>query len=370
VLSERARELRAAGRDILDLTIGEPDLDTPRPIKEAAIEALARNLTHYTDSRGTPELRRAMAERLRRDNGIVVDADRELLMTPGGKQALYYLCASLIEPGDEVLIFEPYWVSYSNTVEFFGGRPTTVMGPSSLGFKPPVETVAAAVTPRTRFLLFSNPCNPTGAVWDRADLQALLALAIEKDLLIVVDEVYERLIYDGRPFTSLQSLPGAAGRVVTLGSFSKGHAMTGWRLGYLAGPAPLIKAAQKMQQLTATCPDSVAQAAGVVACSLDSAAMLDVYHARRNAFIAGLNRVAGWSCAPPQGAFYAFPDISGTGLDSRSVATRLLEGGVNVVPGIAYGPHCDGFVRLSFATEQHILDEAVTRISAVFGRRS
>jgi len=329
--------------------------------------------THYVSSAGTPALRQAIAKKLLVDNGIEVDPIGGVVVTPGGKQSLFESILALVGPGDEVLVIEPSWVSYVPMIELAGGRPIPVALRPDDNWRVTPEILAAAVTPDSRVLIINSPNNPTGRMLDQAELTAIADLARDHDLLVFTDEMYEKIIYDGNQHVSIATLPGMAERTLTFNGFSKAYAMTGWRLGYVAGPKPYIAEIEKIHSHSVTCATSFVQAAGVVALTGPQDFIPDMVSAwdrRRRAVATGLNAVKGISCPLVEGAFYAFPDIRETGKSSVEVADLLLqEGHVALVPGVAFGQAGEGHLRLSFATSDDLLDKAVQRIGDVFGRR-
>ncbi|MFD4639762.1 pyridoxal phosphate-dependent aminotransferase [Lentzea sp. NPDC058436] len=368
---ETVQHLRAAGASLVDLSRGEPDFTTPPAITDAAIRALRSGRTHYSPSRGLPELRAAVAEKLARDNEVLADPADGVIITPSAKHALYAALTALLDPGDEVVIPSPGWVSYAAMVSLAGATPVPLPLDPSSGFRITREALAAAVTPDTRVLLVNSPNNPTGRVLDEAELDAVVSVASAHDLVVVSDEIYEHLRYDDRPHLSPASrLPE---NTLTVNGFSKGYAMTGWRLGYLAGPADLISAALKVHEHSVSCAATFAQIAGEAALTGGAeavAAMRTAYARRRDLLVDGLNALPGISCAAPEGSFYAFPDITGTGLDSAGFAAWLLnEAGVVTTPGSAFGPGGEGHVRLSFAASEEELTEALTRMGKALAHK-
>lgn len=322
-VSDQARRLKAQGVDVIDLGGGDPDFITPRHIRQAAIDAMNAGDTHYVASTGIPALRKAIAEKLRSDNGIEVEPDGGVIVTPGGKQALFAASLALVEPGVEVLIPEPGWVSYAPMVEIAGGRAIPVALDPDDNWRLSYEALAAAVSPRTRILLINSPNNPTGRVFAAAELAAIAALAVEHDLLIFSDEMYEKIVYDGHVHTSIATLPGMAERTLVFNGLSKAYAMTGWRLGYVAGPRPYLAQIEKIHSHSVTCATSFVQRAGVAALTGPQefiGEMVGAWDRRRRMLSDGLNRVPGLSCPLVEGAFYAFVDVRGTGMTSAEVA--------------------------------------------------
>lgn len=373
-VSDRARQLKAQGIDVIDLGGGDPDFVTPKHIRDAAIDAMNAGDTHYVASPGIPALRKAIAEKLAFDNGIDVDPNGGVIVTPGGKQALFEATLALVETGVDVLIPEPAWVSYAPMVELAGGRPVPIPLDPDDNWRLTAENLAVAVTPATRILLINSPNNPTGRVLDAEELAAIADFAREHDLLIFSDEMYEKILYDGHTHTSIATLPGMAERTLIFNGLSKAYAMTGWRLGYAAGPKPYIEQIEKVHSHSVTCATSFVQKAGIVALTGPQefiAEMVTAWDRRRHALATGLNRVNGITCSLVEGAFYAFADIRGTGMSSSETADRFLrEAYVAVTPGIAFGAAGEGHVRLSFATGDALLESAVDRIGTMLGLRS
>ena len=370
-VSDRARALRQQGIDVIDLGGGDPDFPTPTHICQAAADAMFRGETHYVASAGIPELRRAIARKLQAENRIPVTPD-EIIVTPGGKAALFVSILALVGPGDDVLMFDPSWVSYEPMVLMAGARCLHVPLLPEENYRITREAIEAVLTPQTRLMIVNSPNNPTGRVLTREEAEAIVAVAQEHDILVISDEIYEKIIYDGREHLSLAAFPGMAERTLTVNGFSKAYAMTGWRLGYVAGPAPLIRQIMKVHSHSATCATSFAQWGGVAALEgpqdvID--AMVAAWDRRRRFVTERLNAIPGFRCPLPEGAFYAFPDVSGTGLSGQDVAQKLIEEAyVGVTPGDAFGASGFGCIRLSFATADELLERALDRIANVFGR--
>ena len=370
-VSDRARALRQQGIDVIDLGGGDPDFPTPTHICQAAADAMFRGETHYVASAGIPELRRAIARKLQTENRIPVTPD-EIIVTPGGKAALFVSILALVGPGDDVLMFDPGWVSYEPMVVMAGARCLHVPLLPGENYRITREAIEAVLTPQTRLMIVNSPNNPTGRVLTREEAEAIIAVAQERDIVVISDEIYEKIIYDGREHLSLAAFPGMAERTLTVNGFSKAYAMTGWRLGYVAGPAPLIRQIMKVHSHSATCATSFAQWGGVAALEgpqdvID--AMVAAWDRRRRFVTERLNAIPGFRCPLPEGAFYAFPDVSGTGLSGQEVAQKLIEEAyVGVTPGDAFGASGSGCIRLSFATADELLERALDRIANVFGR--
>jgi aspartate aminotransferase len=372
-VSDRARQLKAQGVDVVDLGGGDPDFITPEHIRTAATEAMNAGDTHYVASAGIPALRKAIADKLRTDNGIEVDPNGEVIVTPGGKQALFEATLAFVEPGVEVMIPEPAWVSYGPMVELGGGTVVPVALDPDQNWRLTSDSLASAWTPATRILLINSPNNPTGRVLDDAELAAIATFAQERDLLVFSDEMYEKILYDGQSHTSIATLPGMAERTLVFNGLSKAYAMTGWRLGYVAGPRSFLQQIEKVHSHSVTCATSFVQQAGVVALNGPQefiSQMVSAWDRRRRRLAERLSAVNGITCPLVEGAFYAFADIRGTGMTSAQAAALFLqEAHVAVTPGVAFGGAGEGHVRLSFATSDELLDVAADRIGQVLGLR-
>ncbi len=372
-MSQRTRELRAQGHDVVALTIGEPDFDTPLNIREAAKDAMDKGFTHYSPVAGIPELREAIAEKLKVENGLNYKAS-EIVLANGTKQAINNAVLSLIGPDDEVIILAPYWVSYEGSVKFAQGTPVVLQSNVEEGYKVPVARIAAAITPKTKLIILNSPCNPTGAVWTRTELEEIAALVRAHPMLMVLsDEIYEYILFEGE-MVSFGALPGMLERTITLNGFSKGFAMTGWRLGYAAAPEPIAKAMGRMQSIISAGANQFVQRAAIAALKgpRDEVEKMRVqYKARRDLVLQGLLAIDGVKIADIPGTFYAFPDVSaflGKHAGNHVIETTdqlcdwLLEKhGVSMVPGTAFG--APGSVRLSFAASEADLKKALARIS-------
>ncbi|HSR48606.1 MAG TPA: aminotransferase class I/II-fold pyridoxal phosphate-dependent enzyme [Anaerolineales bacterium] len=357
-------DIAATMDDVISLGIGEPDFVTPAPILEAGIASLRQGDTHYTSNSGTIELRQAVAEHLQARYGVAYDARSEVLITVGVSEALYLALTAVLDPGDEVIVPTPCFVAYQPEVIFAGGVPVPLATQVEDAFQVRAEAVEALITPRTKGLLIGYPNNPTGAVMSRQNLQALAQVAERHDLLVISDEIYDRLVYGGHQHVCFASLPGMQPRTITLGGFSKDYAMTGWRIGYAAAPAPVLAELRKVHQYTIMSAPTTAQAAArhaLLEGEEHVAAMVAEYDRRRRLIVGGLNEL-GLPTFEPLGAFYAFPSIAASGLDDETFAERLLqEERVAVVPGNAFG--ADGaFVRCSYATSYDKLEEALERM--------
>lgn len=357
-------DIVATMKDVISLGIGEPDFTTPDPILEAGIRSLQKGETHYTANPGLIELRRALSEHLERLYNVHYDPATETIITVGGSEALYLACTALLNPGDEVIVLTPCFVSYQAEVELAGGVPVEIAGREENNFDVDPDEIAAAITPRTRAILMGFPSNPTGAVATRDCLIEIGKLAEKHDLIVISDEIYDRLVY-GQPHTCFPALPGMRERTILLGGFSKDYAMTGWRIGYACAPAAIMTGMNRIHQYTIMCAPTTSQAAAIVAlkeCEADVQRMAEEYNRRRNLVVSGLNRLS-LRTFEPKGAFYAFPNITASGMDDETFAQKLLETErVAVVPGSAFGKGGAGFVRCSYATAYDKLEEALRRI--------
>ena len=363
-------DIVAGRKDVISLGIGEPDFQTPWHIREKAIESIERGATRYTSNLGTPELRRALAEYMRHSFHAEYDWKTEILVTVGVSEAFDIALRAILSPGDEVLYHEPCFVSYAPLIRMAHGVPVAVETFRKDEFRLTVAELEKKVTPKTRALLLSFPNNPTGATLDPADVEALADFAVRHDLVVISDEVYSELTYEGGRAT-FAGVPRLRDRLIFLNGFSKAWSMTGFRLGYVCAPAPLTDAMMKIHQFCMMCASSTAQVAGLEALQhggADIVEMRDSYHLRRNFIVASLNEM-GLDCFMPRGAFYVFPSIQSTGLTSQEFALRLLnECNVACVPGTAFGASGAGFLRCAYATGMEQLKEAMERMSAFVKR--
>jgi len=358
-------DIAATMQDVISLGIGEPDFTTPAHIIEAGVEALRRGETHYTSNAGILELRQAIAENIARLYGVQYDPAKEIFVTVGVSEGLYLALTALLNPGEEVIVPEPCFVAYVPEVVLAGGVPVRIPTWVENNFEVTAEEIERAITPRTKALLIGYPNNPTGAVMSRERLMAIAQLAERYDLVVISDEIYDRLVY-GVEHICFASLPGMRERTIVLQGMSKAYAMTGWRVGYAAGPAELIAPMLKIHQYTIMSAPTVAQIAALRALQHgeeDVQYMREMYDRRRRLIVAGLNNI-GLSCFEPKGAFYAFPCIRATGLSSMEFSERLLmEEKVAVVPGSAFGECGEGFVRCSYASSLENIEEALNRMA-------
>lgn len=377
-ISARAKALRAEGRDIVSFGAGEPDFDTPENIKEAAIKAIRDGQTKYTPVGGIVELKDAVAGKFKRDNGLTYSRD-EIIVSCGGKHSLYNLFQAILDPGDEVIIPAPFWVSYPAIVHLAGGGPVEFRTSEADGFKMSADSFRAHITPKTKAVIINSPSNPTGAAYTEKELAAIAEVALEKNVLIVSDEIYEKITYDGFRSSSIASVSDEVKKnTVVLNGVSKTYSMTGWRIGYAAGPAPIIKAMTSIQSQSTSNPASISQWAAVEALNGPQDAlheMVEQFGKRRDRMVEGLNSITGISCFKPQGAFYVFANIARaigkrngdmTIKGSVDMARVLLEdAGVALVPGAPFGD--DSHLRLSYVVSMPHVEEGLKRIAGVFG---
>ncbi len=375
-ISSKARALRAAGRDIISLSAGEPDFDTPDHIKQAAVRAIEAGDTKYTDVAGTPALRRAIAAKFKRDSNLDY-APEEIIVSTGGKQVIYNAMVATLNTGDEAIIPSPCWVSYPDIVALADGTPVIVPCGQNNGFKLRAEDLEAAITPRTKWLFLNSPCNPTGAAYSAEELRPICDVLLRHpDVWIFTDDIYEKLAYDGFKFATIAQVePRLRERTVTMNGCSKAYAMTGWRIGFAGAPIALIRAMDKLQSQSTSNTSSISQAAAVEALNGPQdaiAAMCDVYRTRRDLVVDALNAIPGLSCHRPEGAFYVFPGLHGcigkttaAGAkiaDDEAFVTALLEEhGVAAVHGSAF--MYPGHFRVSYATDTESLRTACARIA-------
>lgn len=363
-IDSKAKQMKAEGLDVVGFGAGEPDFDTPQHIKDAAIKALAAGFTKYTPAAGIPELRQAIAEKHKRENGLVYKPS-QIIVSCGGKHSCYNVIISTCEEEDEVIIPAPYWLSYPEMVKLAGARPVIVTTTDQTDFKITPAALRQAITPRTRLFILNSPSNPTGSVYTPEEIKALGDLCLEHGVLIMSDEIYEHLLYDGARHQSVASFSSAhAQQTILVHGFAKAWSMTGWRLGWCAAPEPIAKAIEAVQSHSTSNPTSFAQKGAVAALTGPQdhlAAWLAEFNKRRTFAWQKLNQIPGLSCVKPKGAFYLFPKVSGTGLKSTEFCAKLLEQEkVAAVPGIAFG--ADDYIRLSYATSMANLEKGLERI--------
>jgi len=377
-VTAKAAELKAAGHDIISLGAGEPDFDTPDHIKQAAIAAIHAGDTRYTAVDGTPALKAAVIAKFQRDNQLTYQPD-QILVSSGGKQSFYNLAQALLNPGDEVIIPAPYWVSYPDMVLLADGVPVILQAGLEQGFKITPAQLAEAITERTRLVVLNSPSNPTGVAYTRAELAALAEVLLRHpQIVIATDDMYEHILWADEPFCNIvNAAPALYPRTVVMNGVSKAYAMTGWRIGYAGGPTALIKAMKKVQSQSTSNPASISQAAAVAALNGDQGCittMVAAFRERHDYLVEALNRLQGVRCLPSQGAFYSFPDVreaiaalDGIDDDVQFSSHLLQQAGVALVPGTAFGQ--PGYIRLSFATSLQQLQAAIDRIASVVGWR-
>jgi aspartate aminotransferase len=360
----RARALEAQGRDIIHLEIGEPDFDTPRHIVEAGKQALDQGWTHYGPTQGLPELREAIASYICRTRGIRVGAEH-VCVVPGGKPIIFFPLMALLEPGDEVIYPNPGFPIYESMINFLGATPVPIPLVEDRGFSFDLNVLKDRLSSKTKMLILNSPHNPTGGVIPSADVRTIADLVRDRDLMILSDEIYTRIYFDEEPL-SISTLPGMLEKTIILDGFSKTYAMTGWRMGYGVMPTWLVDPVNKLMVNSNSCTASFTQRAGIAALNGpqdDVNKMVEEFRHRRDAFVAGLNTLPGFRCAIPGGAFYAFPNIQGTGWKSKDLADALLQqAGVACLGGTAFGAYGDGYLRFSIANSFEKLMDAIARI--------
>jgi len=377
VVTARAARLKAEGKDVIGLGAGEPDFDTPAPIAQAGIDAIRNGFTRYTNVEGIDELKDAIIAKFQRDNGLTYERS-QILVSAGAKQTVYNLCMALIDPGDEAVIPAPYWVSYPDMVLLADGLPVMPLAGFAQGYKITPRQLEAAITPKTRLVILNSPCNPTGAVYTRAELRALGEVLIEHPRIVIgTDDMYEKIYWGAEPFCSLvTAVPELYSRTVTINGVSKAYAMTGWRIGYCGGPKEIVAAMATIQGQSTTNPSSISQKAAAAALNGDQSCVAQMTHAfkeRRDFVVRALNAMPGVSCLPGDGTFYAFAEVSramaalGCRDDSEFAELLLNDAGVAVVPGSGFG--APGHVRLSFATSMQTLEKALDRIARILVAR-
>ncbi|MFN3962950.1 MAG: pyridoxal phosphate-dependent aminotransferase [Fimbriimonadaceae bacterium] len=373
-ISARAKAMKAAGTDVIAFSVGEPDFNTPEPICEAAMAAIRKGHTKYTASAGIPELRAAIAEHLRTFNGISADPS-EVIVSCGAKQSVYQTLQVLINPGDEVILFAPYWMTYRDQVNLAGGKVVEVATTAANGFAPSMDDLRAAITDRTRAIIVNSPCNPTGGVYSRQVMKEIAAVALRHGLWVISDEIYEHLIYEGER-TSMAALgKEIAEQTITISGFSKTYSMTGWRVGYAHAPKPVATALSNLQDQVTSNPTSFAQYGALQALQTSAqeiAAMRESFRSRRDLMVKLLQQIPGVIVDVPAGAFYVFPDVSAylsDACDDVQLVNELLEEvGVATVPGSVFsGP---GHIRLSYAVSPDEIERGVARIGEALQRRA
>ncbi len=362
-MSERARALKRMGRKVYSLAVGEPDFETPENIKKTACEAIQVGFTRYTSSRGIIELREAISEDLEK-RGVEANPETEIIVTPGGKHAIYCACLATLNPKDEALVLAPTWPTHFTCVE--AAEASGIEVPCGEDYSLDEEGLKEKITRRTKMILINSPNNPTGGVLSPKDLGVIADLAVDHDLLILSDEIYDRIIYEGTEARSMASFQNARERTVVVNGFSKTYAMTGWRLGYAFANKEIVAAMNTVQQATTTCPTNFVQKAGVAALKGPQEAvrkMVQEYGRRRKFIVKGLSEIQGVRCLMPKGAFYAFPDLSSLKMPSSEISSRLLEEqGICTTPGSAFGTCGEGHIRCSYATDLGTISGALEKI--------
>lgn len=365
---DKTKAMQDAGLPVVPFVAGEPNFNTPQEIKEAAVQAIRDNFTHYTSNRGLPALRGEISGRLLRETGLRYDPEDEILVTSGGAEAINNALIAVLNPGDEVIIFSPAFVNYENVARICGADVVSIPLKKENGFQIDVEEVRARLTGRTRLIVVNNPCNPTGVLYTEETLAQLSELICENNLLAFTDEIYSSLIYDGLRFRSLASFPGMRERTIVMNGFSKAYAMTGWRIGYLCADRRMMPNLVKVHQYSTTCTPTFSQVGLAKAMNSEGtgrelAHMLEQFSARRRLVVEGLNRIPRLDYVLPGGAFYFFVDVSRTGLTGEEFARRLLEEKyVSTVPGVGLGKECVDFIRLSYATSSENIVEGMKRL--------
>jgi len=360
-ISDIVAQLKSEGKDVISFSLGEPDFKTPQRIIEAAEQSLNRGETHYTQSKGVPELRDAITEKLKADNKLPATSD-DILVTPGAKQAIFEAICTLLNEGDEAVLFDPAWVSYEAIVKFAGGKPTMVPVYERNGYQP--VDFQDFVNNKTKLIILNSPCNPTGAVYDKPTITAIAEIAEDYGLYVISDEVYEKIIYDGEHFSIGTLIPDLT---ITVNGFSKAYAMTGWRLGYALAPKIILKGMLKIQQHSVSHPTSFVQYAGIEALTGDQQPVYEMtaeFRIRRDLVIDKLSKI-GIKCRKPSGAFYAFIDVSKYGTSIEVTERLLRDAYVAVTPGSAFGPNGEGYVRLSYAASREQIVNGIKRMSEV-----
>ena len=361
----RARALAGQGKSIIHLEIGEPDFDTPTNVVEAGVDALRHGWTHYGPSAGQPELRQAIAEYVSRTRGVNVSSD-EVVVVPGGKPIIFFTILSLIDEGDEVIYPNPGFPIYESMIHYVGGRAVPIQLREDRDFSLDVDELSSLISDRTKLIILNSPQNPTGGVLARPEIERIARAIGDRNIMVLSDEIYSRLLFDGAQHFSIMSVPGMQERTILLDGFSKTYAMTGWRMGYGVMRADLAAHMTRLMTNSNSCTASFTQIAGVEALRGDQSSvdhMRDEFQRRRDVFVAGLNKIKGFSCRMPKGAFYVFPNITGTGWKSKPLADALLEkAGVAALSGTAFGEFGEGYLRFSVANSLENLQEALQRL--------
>jgi len=361
----KARALERQGKSVIHLEIGEPDFDTPKNVVEAGVDAMRKGWTHYGPSAGQPELRQALAEYVSRTRAVKVTSD-EVVVVPGGKPIIFFTILSLIDEGDEVIYPNPGFPIYESMIHYVGGRAVPIQLREERDFSLDVNELAGMITDRTRLIILNSPQNPTGGVLARRDIEQIARVIGDRNIMVLSDEIYSRLLFDGGQHFSIMSVPGMQERTILLDGFSKTYAMTGWRMGYGVMRPDLATHITRLMTNSNSCTASFTQVAGVEAIRGDQSSvdhMRDEFQKRRDVFVAGLNKIKGFSCRMPKGAFYVFPNIKPTGWKSKPLADALLEqAGVAALSGTSFGEFGEGYLRFSVANSLENLNEALNRL--------
>ncbi len=370
VVLAKAKQLEAQGKKIIHLEIGEPDFDTPQNIIDSAIDALRGGWTHYGPSAGLPELREAVAEEVTRTRGVKIDPT-EVVITPGGKPVMFFAMLALIDDGDEVIYPNPGFPIYESVIDLIGAKSVPIRLREENQFRLDVDELVSLVTPKTKMIVINSPQNPTGSVLTEEDLRAIADISIKNDIIVLSDEIYSRIIYEGE-HRSMYSYDGMPERMIILDGYSKTYAMTGWRLGYGVMPAPLAEQVAKLQTNCNSCTASFSQRAGVSALTgpqNDVEAMVGEFKKRRDIVVEGLNKIKNVNCLVPDGAFYVFPNVSRARLKSGELADRILkEAGVALLSGTSFGSFGEGFIRISYANSIENINKALERLTDFFDK--
>jgi len=370
-MAEKAREIAKTGIRVLNLEVGEPDFATPNHIKEAAYEAMKNEFTHYTSSRGIPELREAISTDLG-VTGIEADPYKEVIVTSGSKDGIYCACLATLDPGDEVLVLSPTWPTHLTCIEFSEAKPIEV--PCGEAYQLNEEALKESVTKKSKMIMLCSPNNPTGGVLGEKDLQTISDIAEDHNLFVLSDEIYNKIVYDGVKIRVMASFENARSQVIVVNGFSKAYAMTGWRLGYVLADRPIIDAIDKIIQTSTTCPASFVQKAGVAALRGPQdcvTKMVQEYDHRRRFIVKKLNEIPGVYCEMPKGAFYVFPDFSSLNMSSSEISMRMLkEIGVCSTSGSVFGECGEGYIRLSYAISMEVISEAMVKVKEFISRVS
>ncbi len=367
----KARALEAQGKHIVHLEIGEPDFETPANIRSAAKTALDKGYTHYGPAPGLPELRKAVAEYMTKERGVQFNSN-QIVVTPGGKPIMFFVILACVDAGDEVIYPNPGFPIYESVINFIGATPVPLVLKEEKGFRFDIDDLRRLITPKTRMLILNTPQNPTGGILTKDDLKQIAELAVKHDLIVLSDEIYSRILYDGFTHTSITEFPGMPERTIILDGFSKTYAMTGWRLGFGVMPEPLVPYVSQLQINCTSCTASFSQIAAVealVGSQEEVTTMVAEFKQRRDVIVEGLNAIPGIRCHKPLGAFYVFPNIAATGKSSRVIADLLLnEAGVACLSGTAFGVHGEGYLRFSYANSVENIRIALERIRTAFAR--